>query len=87
MDAGQFGIENAYEGLVLLALFDRVFDVLRPTATAGGLSDEAVAALVAERVAAKKARNFARADEIRADLDTQGIVLEDTKDGTRWKRK
>jgi cysteinyl-tRNA synthetase len=87
MDAGQFGIENAHEGLVLLSLFDRVFDVLRPTATAGGLSDDAVAALVAERVAAKKARNFARADEIRASLDAQGIVLEDTKDGTRWKRK
>jgi len=87
MDAGQFGIENAHEALVLLSLFDRVFDVLRPTATAGGLSDAAVAALVAERVAAKKARNFPRADEIRADLDTQGIVLEDTKDGTRWKRK
>ena len=87
MDAGQFGIENAHEGLVLLSLFDRVFDVLRPTATVGGLSDDAVAALVAERVAAKKARNFARADEIRASLDAQGIVLEDTKDGTRWKRK
>ncbi|MCA2962647.1 MAG: cysteine--tRNA ligase [Acidobacteriota bacterium] len=87
MDAGQFGIENAHDGLVLLSLFDRVFDVLRPTATAGGLSDDAVAALVAERVAAKKARNFARADEIRASLDAQGIVLEDTKDGTRWKRK
>jgi cysteinyl-tRNA synthetase len=87
MDAGQFGIENAHQALVLLSLFDRVFDVLRPTATAGGLSDAAVAALVAERVAAKKARNFPRADEIRADLDTQGIVLEDTKDGTRWKRK
>lgn len=87
MDAGQFGIENAHEGLLLLSLFDRVFDVLRPTATAGGLSDDAVAALVAERVAAKKARNFARADEIRASLDAQGIVLEDTKDGTRWKRK
>ena len=87
MDAGQFGIENAHQALVFLSLFDRVFDVLRPTATTGGLSDEAVAALVAERVAAKKARNFARADEIRADLDTQGIVLEDTKDGTRWKRK
>jgi cysteinyl-tRNA synthetase len=87
MDAGQFGIENAHQALVLLSLFDCVFDVLRPTATAGGLSDVTIAALVAERVAAKKARNFARADEIRADLDTQGIVLEDTKDGTRWKRK
>ena len=44
-------------------------------------------ALIAERVAAKKARNFGRADEVRAELDAQGIVLEDTKDGPRWKRK
>jgi cysteinyl-tRNA synthetase len=43
--------------------------------------------LVAERTAAKKARNFARSDEIRAQLLEAGIVIEDTKDGVRWKRK
>ena len=87
MDAGQFGAENVASGQAFLALFDSVFDVLRPTASVGGLSDEAIEALIAERVAAKKARNFGRADEVRAELDAQGIVLEDTKDGTRWKRK
>ncbi len=87
MDAGQFGAENVASAQAFLALFDSVFDVLRPTASVGGLSDEAIEALIAERVAAKKARNFGRADEVRAELDAQGIVLEDTKDGTRWKRK
>jgi cysteinyl-tRNA synthetase len=51
------------------------------------LSDEAIDALVAERTQAKKTRNFARADSIRKDLLDQGILIEDGKDGVRWKRK
>jgi len=52
-----------------------------------GLTDEAIDALVAERTAAKKQRNFARADQIRNELAEKGIILEDSKDGVRWKRK
>ncbi|HEX9201137.1 MAG TPA: cysteine--tRNA ligase [Acidobacteriaceae bacterium] len=52
-----------------------------------GLSDEEIDVLVAERTAAKKARNFARADAIRAELLAKGVVIEDSKDGVRWKRK
>ena len=52
-----------------------------------GLTDEAIDALVAERTLAKKQRNFARADQIRNDLAEKGIVIEDSKDGVRWKRK
>jgi cysteinyl-tRNA synthetase len=51
------------------------------------LSDEAIDALVAERTQAKKQRNFARADQIRNELAGNGIVIEDSKDGVRWKRK
>ena len=51
------------------------------------LSDEAIDALVAERTQAKKTRNFARADAIRKDLEEKGILIEDSKDGVRWKRK
>jgi cysteinyl-tRNA synthetase len=51
------------------------------------LSDEQIDALVAERTEAKKARNFARADAIRVELAAKGIVIEDSKDGVRWKRK
>ena len=36
---------------------------------------------------AKKARNFARADQIRNELAEKGVMLEDSKDGVRWKRK
>jgi cysteinyl-tRNA synthetase len=51
------------------------------------LSDEAIDALIAERTQAKKTRNFARADAIRVDLLAKGVVIEDSKDGVRWKRK
>ena len=50
-------------------------------------SDAEIDALVAERTLAKKQRNFARADAIRNDLLAKGILLEDAKDGVRWKRK
>ncbi len=52
-----------------------------------GLTDEAIDALVAEREQARKQRNFARADQIRNELAEKGVVLEDSKDGVRWKRK
>ncbi|HYA18650.1 MAG TPA: cysteine--tRNA ligase [Bryobacteraceae bacterium] len=87
LDAGEFRAGNVAAARELLEQFDSFFDVLKPTATAGGLSDKEVEALVAERNAAKKARDFARADQVRAQLLEQGIILEDTKDGIRWKRK
>ena len=48
--------------------------------------DEEVDALIAERQQARKDRNFARADEIRDELLAKGIILEDTREGVRWKR-
>ncbi len=51
-----------------------------------GLLAEDVEALIAERQQARKEKNFARADEIRKELLEQGIVLEDTREGVKWKR-
>lgn len=48
--------------------------------------DEEIEALIAERKAARKEKNFARADEIRAQLTDMGILLEDTREGVKWKR-
>jgi cysteinyl-tRNA synthetase len=54
---------------------------------ADAISDDEVNRLVEERNAAKKARDFARSDAIRKQLSEAGIVVEDTKEGIRWKRK
>lgn len=87
MDCGEFRAGNVRSTAELLDLFDQVFDVIRPTAAAGSLTDGEVETRIAERTAAKKVRNFALADQIRDQLLEQGIILEDTKVGVRWKRK
>ena len=48
--------------------------------------DEEIEQLIAERQAARKEKNFARADEIRGILLERGIILEDTREGVKWKR-
>lgn len=50
------------------------------------LLDEDIERLIEERQAARKEKNFARADEIRDELLNKGIVLEDTREGVKWKR-
>jgi cysteinyl-tRNA synthetase len=87
MDAGEFRAENRKSALELLERFDSIIDVLKPTAKSGGISDAEVEALIAERLQARKAKNFARSDEIRNQLLDSGVILEDTKEGMRWKRK
>ncbi len=87
MDAGGFRTENVAGARAFLDRFDAVFDVLTPSVKTGSLSDGDIEARVAARTQAKKARNFGEADRIRDELLAEGIILEDTKDGVRWKRK
>jgi cysteinyl-tRNA synthetase len=88
LDENQLQEENRWDVAKVLEVFDTVFDVLKPTELpAAGPADTEVEALIEERNQAKKARNFKRSDEIRNELFEKGIVLEDTKDGVRWKRK
>ena len=83
------------EALAAVALMDRVLGLnlienaaalVASSKETGDLDDEHIDALIAERADAKKAKNFARADEIRNQLKESGIILEDTASGTSWRR-
>ncbi|WP_088834972.1 cysteine--tRNA ligase [Paenibacillus tyrfis] len=63
---------------------DQVLGILAPEAE--DLLDEEIEQLIVERTEARKAKNWARADEIRDLLTERGIVLEDTAQGIRWRR-
>jgi cysteinyl-tRNA synthetase len=63
--------------------FDAHLDIVRSDEQ--GLAQE-VERLIAEREAARKNRDFGRADQIREELREKGIALEDSKDGVRWRR-
>ena len=67
----------------LLKLAD-ILGIREPEET---ILDADIEALIEERQAARKAKNYARADEIRKELADRGILLEDTKEGVKWKRK
>ncbi|WPP40908.1 cysteine--tRNA ligase [Paenibacillus hunanensis] len=71
----------------LLSLFDEMNEVLRLYWEDEQLLDEDVEKLIAERVEARSNKNWARSDEIRDQLSAQGILLEDTPQGMRWRRK
>jgi len=61
-------------------------EFLQGAASEGGLDDAAINAQIAARIAAKKSKNFAEADRIRKELLQADIVLEDTPQGTSWRR-
>ena len=78
--------EDAARAVAVLRDADQVLGVLEP-APAAGADDAEIAKLVAERDAARRARDFARADALRDALAARGIELLDTADGTHWRRK
>ncbi len=87
MDAGEFLEGNRGAALALFQRFDDIIDVLKPSAREEDITEVQIDVLIAERVQAKKTKNFKRSDEIRAELLERGVILEDTKEGMRWKRK
>jgi cysteinyl-tRNA synthetase len=52
-----------------------------------GLSNDVIETLITQRIQAKKDKEYARADEIRQKLEAQGVLLEDSREGTSWRRK
>jgi cysteinyl-tRNA synthetase len=83
LDAGRVSAEAREALLGFISEFDAHLDVVR--AEEPGLADE-VERLISERDAARKAKDFARSDQIRDELRSKGIALEDSKDGVRWRR-
>lgn len=71
----------------VLGLLERsAEEFLQGRAQAGGLDDAQIDALIEQRIAAKKARDFATADRVRDELKQQGVILEDSAAGTTWRR-
>ncbi|UXH42845.1 cysteine--tRNA ligase [Rossellomorea vietnamensis] len=66
--------------------FEDFFSVLGLTLQEAGILDEEVEEMIEKRIQARKDRNFQLADEIRDTLKDMDIILEDTPQGTRWKR-
>ncbi|MGN7386229.1 cysteine--tRNA ligase [Sporosarcina sp. SAFN-015] len=69
-----------------ISTFDRMMEVLGLPFGEEELLDDEIDGLIEERLNARRERNFGRADEIRDLLKEKGIILEDTAQGTRWKR-
>lgn len=66
--------------------FEVLFGILGLTLEADQLLDEEIEALIEQRIQARKDRNFQLSDQIRDQLKDMNIILEDTPQGTRWKR-
>ncbi|MFY0778840.1 cysteine--tRNA ligase [Peribacillus simplex] len=69
-----------------LEKFNTLFSVLGLSLEEAGLLDEEIEGLIQQRIQARKDRNFGLSDEIRDRLKNMNIILEDTPQGTRWKR-
>jgi cysteinyl-tRNA synthetase len=82
---GPIGAGDREALLGLVERFDLVFNVFGDVGKE--MLDSEIQALIDERQAARKAKNFARSDEIRDHLLGSGIILEDTREGLRWRRK
>ncbi len=77
--------DNKVELLDVLKRFDSVLNIFGEERRE--ILDAEIQSLIDERQEARRRRDFARGDEIRDELAARGIILEDTKDGVRWKRK
>ena len=73
-------------GFVIVSLMKKKFVEELKWLEEDEMLDADIEALIAERTAAKKEKNFAKADAIRNELLEKGIILEDTREGVKWKR-
>jgi cysteinyl-tRNA synthetase len=84
IDEKNISRSDASKALEMINSFDSVLGLLKREEL---ILDEEVKVLIEKRVKARKEKDFKLADRIRKDLEEKGIILEDTPEGTKWKRK
>ncbi|EQA61002.1 cysteine--tRNA ligase [Leptospira alexanderi] len=87
LDTNRTDSKQRIEFIQILAYYNRIFGILNFESPKNLLIDSEIDSLIEERQTARKNKNFARSDAIRDQLLAQGILIEDTKDGIRWRRK
>ncbi len=85
LDQCQLRADDQRDLLALVERFNSVFNIFH--APQREMLNAEVQALIDERQEARRRRDFTRADDIRDELIERGIILEDTRDGVRWKRR
>jgi len=83
-DEKRISKSDASKIIEMMNEFDSVLGLLKREEL---ILDEEVKVLIEKRVTARKEKDFKLADQIRKDLEKKGIILEDTSEGTKWKRK
>jgi cysteinyl-tRNA synthetase len=83
-DEKKISSQDAGKVLERIHKFDSVLGLLKREEL---ILDEEVKALIEKRIQARKDKDFKLADQVRKDLENKGIILEDTPEGTKWKRK
>ena len=84
LNENKIGKKDAKKIIQLMNDFDKVLGILDEKEE---ILNPELKKLINEREKARKEKNFKKADEIRNQLKEKGIILEDTKDGVRWKKE
>lgn len=84
IDEGDFSSQDAEKTLALMQRFDSVLGILKREELK---LDEKIAELIQKRNQARREKNWQEADKVRKEIESLGIILEDTPDGTKWKKR
>lgn len=84
MDEGDFSTEDAEKTLALMKRFDSVLGILKRQKLK---LDEKITELIQKRNQARKEKKWEEADKVRKEIESLGIILEDTPEGTKWKKR